>query len=136
MIELIIDQSEHRPSAMRSEHDVDASLPLRPVDFHILLVLTDGELHGYGIVKEIEARSEGRIRLEPGNLYRYVRRLVEGGIVEPAERKASVDTADERRRYYRVTSFGRRVLAAEAMRMRTLVAAAEARITLPSDGAS
>ena len=58
---------------MPSEHDVDAKLPLRPVDFHILLVLTDGELHGYGIVKEIEARSEGRIRLEPGNLYRYVR---------------------------------------------------------------
>ncbi len=121
---------------MRSEPDVDANLPLRPVDFHILLVLTDGELHGYGIVKEIEARSEGRIRLEPGNLYRYVRRLVEGGIVEPAERKASVDTADERRRYYRVTSFGRRVLAADAMRMRTLVAAAEARIILPPQGPS
>ena len=121
---------------MSSALDVDATLPLRPVDFHILLVLTDGELHGYGIVKEIEARSEGRIRLEPGNLYRYVRRLVEGGMAEPAERKASVDTSDERRRYYRVTPFGRRVLAAEAMRMRTLVAAAEARITLPPERAS
>ena len=65
-----------------------------------------------------------------------MRRLVEGGMVDPAERRASVDTADERRRYYRVTEFGRRVLAAEAMRMRTLVAAAEARITLPPRSAS
>ena len=136
MIESIIDYSEHRCAAMSSVLDVDATLPLRPVDFHILLVLTDGELHGYGIVKEIEARSEGRIRLEPGNLYRYVRRLVEGGMAEPAERKASVDTSDERRRYYRVTPFGRRVLAAEAMRMRTLVAAAEASITLPPERVS
>ena len=102
----------------------------------ILLVLTDGALHGYGIVKEIESRSDGRIRLEPGNLYRYVRRLVEGGMVERAGRKASAEASDERRRYYRVTPFGRRVLAADAMRMRTLVAAAEARITLPPQGAS
>ena len=136
MIDPIIDQSEHRALAMSPEQDVHAALPLRPVDFHILLVLTDGALHGYGIVKEIESRSDGRIRLEPGNLYRYVRRLVEGGMVERAGRKASAEASDERRRYYRVTRFGRRVLAAEAMRMRKLVAAAEARITLPPQGAS
>lgn len=105
-------------------------LPLRPVDFHILLVLTDGELHGYGMVKEIEERSAGRLRLEPGNLYRYLRRLVDQGWVEPAARKAA-DGTDERRRYYRVTELGRRVLAAEAARMRELVAAAEARVSLP-----
>lgn len=116
---------------MRTATDPHTSLPLRPVDFHILLVLTDGERHGYGIAKEIDARSEGRIRLEPGNLYRYLRRLVEGGLVEPAARRPSPDTADERRRYYRVTALGRRVLAADAARMRSLVAAAEARVTLP-----
>lgn len=109
-------------------------LPLRPVDFHILLVLTDGELHGYGIVKRIEERSEGDIRLEPGNLYRYVKRLVEAGLVEPAQRRRSPQSADERRRYYRISPFGRRVLAAEAVRMRALVAAAEAKVALPAEG--
>ena len=118
-----------------SADDPQTNLPLRPVDFHILLVLTDGELHGYGLVKEIEVRSEGRVRLEPGNLYRYLSRLVDHGMVEPAERRAVRDSTYERRRYYRVTSFGRRVLAADAMRMRTLVAAADARLTLPPEGA-
>lgn len=102
----------------------DRHLPLKPVDFHILLVLTDGDLHGYGMVKEIEARSGGTIRLEPGNLYRYIRRLVDEGMVEPAARKAA--DGEERRRYYTVTSLGRELLAAEASRMRSLVAAAEA----------
>lgn len=102
-----------------------AHLPLRSVDFHILWVLADGELHGYGIVKEIESRSNGALRLEPGNLYRYVRRLVSEGWVAPAERR-SVD-AEERRRYYRVTETGRAVLAAEVSRMRRIAeAAAEA----------
>lgn len=116
-----------------SRDDPEAHLPLRPVDFHILLVLLDGELHGYGIVKEIELRSADRIRLEPGNLYRHVRRLVEAGMLAPAGRKASAETSDERRRYYRITPFGRRVLAAEAVRMRSLVAATEARVSLPPE---
>lgn len=102
---------------------LDAHLPLKAVDFHILLVLTDGDLHGYGMVKEIEARSGGRIRLEPGNLYRYVRRLVDSGLVSPVESRRVV--GQERRRNYRVTSLGRRVLAAEVARMRDLIRAAE-----------
>lgn len=104
--------------------DIDRYLPLKAVDFHILLVLTERALHGYGLVKEIEARSGGRIRLEPGNLYRYVRRLVDEDLVEPADRRAT--GPDERRRYYRVTLLGRDVLAAEASRMRALALAAEA----------
>lgn len=115
---------------MSSDARVAKHLPLKPIDFHILLVLTDGDLHGYGIVKEIEVRSDGRIRLEPGNLYRYIRRLVDEDLVEPSGRRAD-STDSERRRYYAVTRFGRDVLAAEAMRMRTLVLAAEARVTLP-----
>lgn len=102
---------------------LDQHLPLKAVDFHILLVLTDGDLHGYGMVKEIEERSGGTIRLEPGNLYRYIRRLVDEGMVAPAAREG-VD-GEERRRYYTVTPGGRRLLAAEAARMRSLVAAAE-----------
>ena len=126
----------------RSPHE---ALPLKAVDFHILLVLTDGELHGYGMVREIERRSEGRIRLEPGNLYRYLRRLVDEGMVEPAERRAAGHTVEpdpvasedrgsgrgdavrspRSRRYYRVTAYGRQVLAADAARMRTLARAVE-----------
>lgn len=110
-----------------SGHESERHLPLKPIDFHILLVLTDGDLHGYGIVKEIEVRSEGRIRLEPGNLYRYIRRLVDEGMVEPSERRSAPDET-ERRRYYTVTPLGREVLADEVGRMRSLVLAAEARL--------
>jgi len=113
--------------------DIERHLPLKAVDFHILLVLAGGSLHGYGMVKEIEERSGGRIRLEPGNLYRYVRRLVDEGLVQPAgDRGASTG---ERRRDYRITRLGRIVLAADASRMRELVAAAAARVPLPEEGA-
>lgn len=104
--------------------DLEDHLPLKPVDLHVLLVLTDGACHGYGIVKAIAERTDGSLRLEPGNLYRYVRRLVEIGAVERADRRAA--EGDERRRYYRVTSWGRRLLAAEAERMRVLAAAVDA----------
>lgn len=104
---------------------LDEHLPLKAIDFHILLVLTDrGPLHGYGMVREIEERSEGRIRLEPGNLYRYIRRLVDEGLVEGAEPRRVVGS--DRRRDYRVTPLGRRVLAADVGRMRGLIRAAEA----------
>ncbi len=116
---------------MGGEESVVGHLPLKPIDFHILLVLTEGDLHGYGIVKEIETRSDGRIRLEPGNLYRYIRRLVDEELVAPADRRAQSGDS-ERRRYYTVTPMGREVLTAEVTRMRTLVLAAEARLTVPS----
>ena len=109
---------------------VSSELPLKAVDFHILLTLAEGPLHGYGIVKGIEERSAGGIQLEPGNLYRYVRRLVEAGMVEASGRRSTGDDASERRRDYRITGYGRRVLAAEAERMRTLVEMAAARVPL------
>lgn len=115
------------------EHDPERHLPLKPVEFHVLLALTDVAMHGYGMVKEIEARSEGLIRLEPGNLYRHLRRLVDQGLVEPAGRRP-VGANDERRRYYCITTAGRRVLAAEAARMRRLAAAAESRTPRTSEG--
>ena len=119
----------------RARGDPHSHLPLKAVDFHILLVLTGQELHGYGIVKEIESRSGGSLRLEPGNLYRYIRRLVEESMIEAAERRPASDAFEERRRYYRVTTFGRQVLAAEASRMRSLAAAAEADLALEGDDA-
>ena len=118
---------------VRPQRDPHSLLPLKPVDFHVLLVLTERDLYGYGIVKEIDARSEGRIRLEPGNLYRHVRKLEAAGLIEPAGRRPAADALEERRRYYGVTPFGRQVLAAEAGRMRALAAAAEAGLSLAGD---
>ena len=115
----------------RSGREESVHLPLKAVDFHILLSLADEELYGYRLVREIEGRSAGRVRLEPGNLYRYIRRLEGQGLVEPAGRRATTGASSERRRYYRLTALGRRVLAAEAARMRSLVAAVEARLEVP-----
>jgi len=101
-----------------------AHLPLKAVHFQILRVLLDGELHGYGITKAIDERTGGLIRLEPGNLYRFVQRLSEQGLVEPRGRRTS-DGPDRRRQYYAVTDLGRATLAADVARMRVLVADAE-----------
>ena len=106
--------------------------PLRPVEFEILLALAQGERHGYAIIREVEERSEGAIRLETGTLYRALHRLVQGGIVTPIERRATDESDDERRRYYALTPQGRRVAAAEAARMARLVAAAQAAQLIPS----
>ena len=107
-------------------------LPLKPVLFWILLVLEDRSSHGYRILKEIEARSEGRFRLEPGNLYRYLRKLLDDGLIEEEEQDAS---ADDRRRTYGVTPLGRAVIQAETERMRALVQAVDMQ-RANADGAS
>ena len=106
---------------------VEDFLPLSRVDFLILLVLTDGDRHGYGIVKEIADRTEGRVQLLPGNLYAVTNRLMRGGLVERAPEEAREDSGDRRRRYYRITPLGRRTLAAEASAMRSLVTQAAVR---------
>ena len=110
----------------RSE-SVRKLLPLRPVDFLVLLVLVDGERHGYGIVRDIEERTEGETRLLPGNLYAVLRRLMKVGLVAEAEKRPAGDLGDERRRYYHITSMGEKAVSAEARRMRGLVRAVEAR---------
>ena len=106
-------------------------LPLKAVDASILVVLAREPLHGYGLVKAIEEDSDGAVRLEPGNLYRYIRRLVDVGLVAKADRRATPESADERRQYYRITSDGMAVLAAETRRLRSLVAAAEGALESP-----
>lgn len=107
---------------------VAALLPLKPQDYHILFVLLDEERHGYGMVKEIDRQTDGRIRLEAGNLYRSIRRMIKQGLIEESDRRPAPESDDERRRYYRITDFGRTVVAAETERMRELVAAAESRL--------
>lgn len=108
-------------------NDPREHLPLRPVDFLVLLTLVDGERHGYGIVRDIDERTGGEVRLLPGNLYAMLRRLAKAGLVAEAERRPAADLDDERRRYYRVTELGREVASAEARRMQSLVEAAASR---------
>ena len=117
----------------RAFEEVAALLPLKPQDFHILFVLLDGERHGYGMVKEIDRQTNGQVRLEAGNLYRSVRRLIKQGLIAESDRRPAPESDDERRRYYTVTEFGRQVVFAETDRMRSVVAAAEARLAV-SDG--
>lgn len=106
-------------------HDVDAHLPLKPVDFLVLMTLTRGDLHGYGIVMDIAERTDGRIELVPGNLYSVLHRLGEAGLIEESDRRPAPDLDDRRRRYYRLTALGRAVTSAEAARLRVLVGEAE-----------
>lgn len=102
-------------------------LPLKPLDLQLLLVLSEGEAHGYGLVQAIAERTNGLVTLEPGNLYRVIRRLLTQGLVaELAPRRVS-ELAGERRRYYRLTPLGGRVLAAELLRLEELVNAPETR---------
>jgi DNA-binding PadR family transcriptional regulator len=99
----------------------EAQIPLKHVDFLVLLVLMDSDLHGYGIVKEIVERTGGQIRLEPGNLYRYIKRLEQEGLVEESDARPEDEEDDGRRRYYAVTDFGREVLNLEVARLRALI---------------
>jgi DNA-binding PadR family transcriptional regulator len=106
--------------------DIDEHLPLKPVDFLVLMTLARDERHGYGIVADIADQTEGRIRLVPGNLYSVLQRLETRGLLGETDRRPAADLDDQRRRYYAITPFGRQVLSAEAERLRGLVGMAEA----------
>jgi DNA-binding PadR family transcriptional regulator len=96
-------------------------LPLPPATFQILMALVDGERHGYAIMKEVEERTDGDVRLGPGTLYGSLKRLLEGGLVDEGAERADPEVGDERRRYYRITRFGLSVARAEARRMDAVV---------------
>lgn len=102
-------------------------LPLKPLDLEILLALADEDLHGYGLVQAVTAHTDGLITLDPGNLYRVIKRLLETGLVSEAGQKAAADAGGERRRYYTLTPVGGQVLAAELERLRRLVNASATR---------
>jgi DNA-binding PadR family transcriptional regulator len=96
--------------------EIDAFLPLPPATFHILLAVAEGERHGYAIIQDVEARTDGELRLSAGTLYRSVARMVEQGLIaEVARRRTAAD--DERRRYYRITPLGLAVARAESRRL-------------------
>ena len=103
----------------------DDFLPLAPAVLHILLALAGEDLHGYGIMQEVARQSEGRYKLGPGTLYDNLQRLVKQRVVEPTD-----EDPDSRRRYYRLTSLGSRVISAEIARLETVVR--EGRLRIPA----
>ena len=107
--------------------DPESLLPLPASVFHILVALANGELHGYGIMKEVAARTEGKVRLGPGTLYGSIKRLIEDGLIEKSDSRPDPDFDDERRRYYRLTGFGQRVAVSETKRLAQLVSMARAK---------
>jgi DNA-binding PadR family transcriptional regulator len=106
-------------------------LPLPGDTFDVLVSLADGERHGYAILLEIAERTGGRIRLSPSTLYAVIRRLLESGLIEELSERPDPGHDDERRRYYRLTAFGRRVAQAEAARLTRLLADARTTGLLP-----
>lgn len=116
-----------------TKSSLEELIPLRPVEFLVLLVLADGERHGYGIVQDIGERTDGTVKLLPGNLYAVLRRLMESGLLAESSRRPAEDLEDQRRRYYRITRLGEKALAADAARMKSLVMQVEARNLLKAD---
>jgi DNA-binding PadR family transcriptional regulator len=114
-----------------NQDDIQSLLPLPPATFHILMALADEDRHGYAVIQDIAARTGGRLQMSAGTLYRSIQRMQEQGlIVEPRERPAP-EQDDERRRYYRITSFGLAVAKAEAGRLSEMVRLARARGIAP-----
>jgi len=104
---------------------IDEFLPLTSTVFHILLSLADQERHGYGIMQEVEAMTRGRIRMGPGTLYGTIKRMLSANLIVESDERPDPAYDDERRRYYRLTALGQRVLGAEAQRLSHLVNVAQ-----------
>lgn len=108
---------------MMAEVDPQGFLPLKTQWFHIMLSLAGGEQHGYGIMQEVLERSSGKVRLWPATLYGSLKRLIESELIEESDERPAPELDDARRRYYRLTPLGRRVLDAECQRLEELVRA-------------
>jgi len=104
----------------------EAPPPLAPAIFQILVALADQDRHGYAIMLDVAARTDGRTKLSPGTLYGSIKRMLEEGLIVEVEERPDPDIDDERRRYYRLTKFGRETAKAEADRLTTLLRQARA----------
>ena len=111
--------------------DPETFLPLTPAAFHILLAVADGEKHGYGIMQEVAAISNGQVKLGPGTLYGTIKRMLADGWIEESDERPDPELDDERRRYYRLTDLGGKVVRAEAGRLARLVDAARSKRLVP-----
>jgi DNA-binding PadR family transcriptional regulator len=107
--------------------------PLPSAAFHILLALADGDLHGYGIMRQVAGQTDGRMRLGPGTLYSSIQSLLEERFIEEVELREDKDRGSERRRYYRLTSAGRKLARSEAERLADLLRIARAKRVLRGD---
>jgi len=113
------------------DDDIDAFLPLPTAVFHILVALADRERHGYSIMQDVAARTDGKVRLSAGTLYSAVRRMLEQGLIDELRESPDPESADERRRYYTLTPLGREVALAEARRVTALLTQARAAGLIP-----
>ena len=105
----------------KTKTDPEEFLPLTPAVFHILLALADDERHGYAIMQEVADHTDGRIKMGPGTLYGTIKRLLEAKLIEESDERPDPKLDDERRRYYRLTGLGERVVKAEAQRHEAIV---------------
>ena len=109
----------------------DALLPLSTAVFHILIALADRDRHGYAIMQDVAARTGGKVQLSAGTLYSSIRRMLEQGLIEELAESPDPASTDERRRYYRLTRFGKRVAVAEVERLNAMVQQARATGLVP-----
>jgi DNA-binding PadR family transcriptional regulator len=114
-----------KPSEEKSPNEF---LPLSNAVFHILIALADGETHGYAIMQDVAKRSGGAVRLGPGTMYGALGRLLEDGLIEERTDRPTPEQDDERRRYYRLTKRGGRVLTAETERLESLILVARSTV--------
>jgi DNA-binding PadR family transcriptional regulator len=118
----------------RRVSDPETFLPLGTAVFHILVALAGSDRHGYSIMQDVSARTDGRIKLSPGTLYGAIRRLLEDGLITELDERPDPDHDDERRRYYRLTKFGHAVATAEVKRMSRVLGQAREFGLLPEGG--
>lgn len=105
-----------------------SNTPLTPAVLHILLALSTGERHGYGIMKEVESDSQGKVKMGPGTLYGSLGRMIEAGLIRESDKKVDPEMDDERRIYYKITALGQGTLEAELDRYRQVVAVAKQKV--------
>jgi len=111
--------------------DTNSNSPLTPAVFHILMALSSGERHGYGIMKQVEADSQGKVTMGPGTLYGSLKRMLDAGLVRESDKRVDPEMDDERRIYYQITGIGAEALAAELERYQRIVTIAQQRKLFP-----
>jgi DNA-binding PadR family transcriptional regulator len=104
---------------------ISSNTPLTPAVLHILLALSTAERHGYAIMKEVEAESQGKVKMGPGTLYGSIGRMIDAGLIRESDRKIDPEMDDERRVYYKITALGKSALSAELNRYREILAVAK-----------
>ena len=119
------------PAQSDPSDEVQSFLPLPTAVFHILVALADSDRHGYSIMQDVSARTDGKVRLSAGTLYSAIRRMLEQALIEELRDSPDPASDDERRRYYRLTRFGRTVAAAEARRLSDMLSQARATGLIP-----